>query len=113
MSDLTKISEELFWVLLKEEVGDFGVLQAPRPTAVGHNGERGGMSLPPGTIWVCDSDSKAPTDGSSAGQVSHMCSAERQGQENSVYSCTSSFYCVTLRCFEEHTVLIVSGEFGT
>lgn len=42
MSDLTKISEELFWVLLKEEVGDFGVLQAPRPTAVGHNGEREG-----------------------------------------------------------------------
>lgn len=42
MSDLTKISEELFWVLLKEEVGDFGVLQAPRPTAVGHNGVRGG-----------------------------------------------------------------------
>lgn len=42
MSDLTKISKELFWVLLKEEVGDLGVLQAPRPTAVGHNGERGG-----------------------------------------------------------------------
>lgn len=41
MSDLTKISEELFWVFLKEELGDFGVLQAPRPTAVGHNGERG------------------------------------------------------------------------
>lgn len=41
MSDLTKISEELFWVFLKEEFGNFGVLQAPRPTAVGHNGERG------------------------------------------------------------------------
>lgn len=78
MPNLSEICEELFWVFLKEEVGDFGVLQAPRPTAVGHNGEWGAMSLSPGTIWVCDSDSKAPTNGSSAGQVSHMCSAERQ-----------------------------------
>lgn len=81
MSDLAKIREELFWIVLKEEVSDFGVLQAPRPTAVGHNGERGAMSLPPGTIWVCDSDSKAPTDGSSAGQVSHMCSAGSQEEK--------------------------------
>lgn len=42
MSYLTQIWEELFWVLLEEEVGDFGVLQAPRPTAVGHNGVMGG-----------------------------------------------------------------------
>lgn len=74
MSDLTQICEELFWVLLEEEISNFGVLQAPRPTAVGHNGKWGAMPLPPGTIWVCDSDLKAPTDGSSAGQWSHMCS---------------------------------------
>lgn len=30
------------------------------------------MPLPPGTIWVCDSDVKAPTDDSSAGQWFHM-----------------------------------------
>lgn len=74
MSDLTQICVELFRVLLEEELSNFGVLQAPRPTAVGHNGEWGAMPLPPGTIWVCDSDLTAPTDGSSAGQRSHMCS---------------------------------------
>lgn len=95
MSDLAKIREELFWVFLKEEVGDFGVLQAPRPTAVGHNGERGAMSLSPGTIWVCDSDSKAPTDGSSAGQVSHMCSAERQ-EEKIQFTYTLPVFTVSL-----------------
>ena len=74
MSDLSQICKELFWVLLEKEISNFGVLQAPRPTAVGHNGEWGAMPLPPGTIWVCDSDVEAPTDGSSAGQRSHMCS---------------------------------------
>lgn len=42
MSDLPQIWVELFWVLLEEEICDFGVLQTPRPTAVGHNGELGG-----------------------------------------------------------------------
>lgn len=42
MSDLTQICKELFWILLEEEISNFGVLQAPRPTAVGHNGEWGG-----------------------------------------------------------------------
>lgn len=74
MTDLTQIREELFWVLLVEEICNFGVLQAPRPTAVGHSGESGAMPLPPGTIWVCDSDLEAPADGSSAGLRSHMCS---------------------------------------
>ena len=41
MPDLTQIRVELFWVLLEEELSNFGVLQAPRPTAVGHNGELG------------------------------------------------------------------------
>lgn len=80
MSDLTKICKELFRILFEEEIGNFGVLQAPRPTAVGHNGEWGAMPLPPGTIWVCDSDLEAPTCGSSAGQGSHKCS-ELKGEE--------------------------------
>lgn len=42
MSNLTKIWKELFWVLLEEEISNFGVFQTPRPTAVGHNGECGG-----------------------------------------------------------------------
>lgn len=83
MSDLSQIRKELFWVLLEEEIGDLGVLQAPRPVAGGHNGEWGAMPLPPGTIWVCDSDSEAPADGSSAGQWSHMCS-ELEKQKNHI-----------------------------
>ena len=42
MSDLAQICEELFRVLLVKEFSYVGVLQAPRPTAVGHNGELGG-----------------------------------------------------------------------
>lgn len=42
MSDLAQICIELFRVLLEEEISNFGVLQAPRPTAVGHSGIVGG-----------------------------------------------------------------------
>lgn len=83
MSNFTQIREELFWVLPKEELSNFGVLQAPRPTAVGHNGELGAMPLPPGTILVRDSDVRAPADGSSAGQWCHMClELKVQGEKN-------------------------------
>lgn len=40
------------------------------------------MPLPPGTIWVCDSDVKAPTDDSSAGQWFHMCSELKVQEKN-------------------------------
>lgn len=88
MSDLAQICIELFRVLLEEEISNFGVLQAPRPTAVGHSGIVGGgaMPLPPGTIWVCDSDLEAPTDGSSAGQRSHMWSELKAGKTKNEYT---------------------------
>ncbi len=86
MSDLMRVRKELLWVLLEEEFSDFGVLQAPRPTAVGHNGEWGAMPLPPGTIWVCDSDLEAPTNGSSAGQRSHVFKAKNTRKNRNEYT---------------------------
>lgn len=74
MSDLSQVREELLGVLLEEKLGDLRVLQVPCPAGVGHGGEGGGsMPLPPGTIWMCDSDVTAPTDGSSASQWPHAC----------------------------------------
>lgn len=37
MSNFMKIRKELFRVLLEEEFSNFGVLEVPRPTVIGHN----------------------------------------------------------------------------
>lgn len=75
MSDFSQVREEFLGVLLEEKIGDLRVLQVSRPAGVGHGGEGRGwsMPLPPGTIWMCDSDLTAPTVGSSASQWPHAC----------------------------------------
>lgn len=68
MANLSKICEELFWVLFEEQFSNVGVLQVPGPVAVWHSVGLGAMSPSPATIWDCDSDLGAPTCGSSAKQ---------------------------------------------
>lgn len=69
MADLTEVREELLGVLLKEELCDLGVLQAPCPAGGGHAGSPM-QPRSPGTIWACECDcdyaASAPADDSSA-----------------------------------------------
>lgn len=68
---------------LKKSSAISGSFRLPARLLLGIMGSWGAMPLPPATISVCDSDLKAPTDGSSAGQWSHMCSALKvQGETN-------------------------------
>ena len=74
MANLTEVGVELLGVLFEKQLGDVGVLEAPRTGALVHAGTGGGggaAAQPPATIWVCDCDATAPTDGSSAGQRLH------------------------------------------
>lgn len=59
---------------LKKRSAISGSFRLPARLLLGIMGSGGAMPLPPGTIWVCDSDLEAPACGSSAGQGSHMCS---------------------------------------
>lgn len=85
MADLTQVSEELLWVLLEEELGYFGVLQAPCPAVGGHAGRA--PPPPPEIIWACDCDwaAKAPGAGSSA--TGRRCTHEHLGGRRSVFQC--------------------------
>lgn len=67
---------------LKKSSAISGSFRLPARALLGIMGSWGAMPLPPATISVCDSDLKAPTDGSSAGQWSHMCSALKNTRRN-------------------------------
>ena len=49
MANLTEVGEQLLWVLLEEELGDVGVLEAPCPVGGGHAGSPT-QPRSPGTI---------------------------------------------------------------
>lgn len=81
---------------LKKRSAISGSFRLPARLLLGIMGSVGAMPLPPGTIWVCDSDLEAPTDGSSAGRGSHMCSELKRKARtdmlvmwvNVMFSCT-------------------------
>lgn len=95
MSDLAKICEELFWVFLEEEVRDFGVLKAPRPTAVGHNGECGGYVAAARNYLGLRQRLQSPHRWLICRtSVSYVFSWKTE-KDNSAYLHTSCFYCLT------------------